>query len=257
MSIPIKPLTRAGATIQVAVVIGLLLAWVFGSSILGVGILGSSPNAIVAHVALTGAVGLLLVFVATAGDESRIVSLGLSRPTDKLGTAVATMIAAGGTYIASAVVTVSALALIHLVQGSNGGIEVIDKARAMQTLSDLPLWSILPVALFAGFNEEVMFRGFLMHRFRVVFGDTRRGLVLSVLVSSALFAVGHGYQGLLGVVQTFVAGACLATVAAVRKSLWPSIVAHAAIDLFGLVALHFLKPFLEKVLEQEGFHRLP
>ena len=80
------------------------------------------------------------------------------------------------------------------------------------------------------------------------------GLVLGVVVSSALFSAGHGYQGMIGLVQTFVAGACFATVAVVRKSLWPSIIAHAAIDVFGLVALHFVKPLLEKMLEQEGFH---
>ena len=225
-----------------------LFAWVFGSTTLGAGIIGSSPNMLVAHVGLTGLVGLLAVFVATAGDESRVVSLGLSNPTDKFATAVATLIAAGGTYVVSAVVTVSAMALF----GSS--IDVVDKARAMETLSAFPLWSLLPVALFAGFNEEILFRGFLLSRFRVIFGDTRRGLVIGVIVSAALFSAGHGYHGMIGVVQTFVAGACLATVAAVRKSLWPSIIAHAAIDLFGLVALHFVKPLLEKMLEHEGFH---
>lgn len=248
MSLPIKPLTRTWAAVQVVAVLATLFAWVFGSTTLGAGIFGSSPNMLVAHVALTGLVGLVAVFVATAGDESRIVTLGLSKPTDKFGTAVATLVAAGGTYITSAVVTVGAMALF------GGSVDVVDKARAMEALSAFPLWSLLPVALFAGFNEEVLFRGFLLSRFRVLFGESRRSLALGVVLSAALFSAGHGYQGMIGVVQTFVAGACLATVAAVRKSLWPAIIAHAAIDLFGLVALHFVKPLLEKMLEQEGFH---
>jgi uncharacterized protein len=246
--LPIKPLTRTAAIVQVIAVMAGLFAWIFVSTTFGAGILGATPNGLVAHVALTGLVGLALVFVATLGDESRIATLGLNKPTDKFGTATATLIAAGGTYVVSAIVTVSAMAAF------GGGIDVVDKARAMETLSTIPLWSIVPVALFAGFNEEVMFRGFLLSRFRTLFGDHRRGLVLSVLLSSALFSAGHGYQGMIGVIQTFTAGVCLATVAAIRKSLWPSIIAHAAIDLFGLVALHFIKPLLEKMLEQEGFH---
>lgn len=248
MSIPIKPLTRTAAAVQVVLVVGALFGWIFASTTFGAGILGASPNGLIAHVALTGLVGLLLVFVATAGDESRVATLQLARPTDMFGTGVATLVAAGGTYVASAIVTVGAMAAF------GGGIDVVEKARAMETLSTMPLWAIAPVAVFAGFNEEVLFRGFLLSRFRVLFGADRRGLVLGVLASSALFCAGHGYQGMIGVVQTFVAGACLATVAAVRKSLWPSIAAHAAIDLFGLVALHFVKPLLEKMLEQEGFH---
>ena len=245
-TIPIKPLTRTGAILQVAFVLGALFAWVLGSSTLGAGILGASPNMLVAHVALTGLVGLVAVFVATSGDESRVVSLGLSKPTDKFGTAVATLVATGGTYIMSAVFTVAAMALF------GGGLDIVAKARAMETLGALPLWSLVPVAVFAGFNEEILFRGFLLSRFRVLLGESRRGLVLGVILSSALFSAGHGYQGMIGLVQTFVAGACFATVATVRKSLWPSIIAHAAIDVFGLVALHYVKPLLEKMLEQQG-----
>jgi membrane protease YdiL (CAAX protease family) len=138
-----------------------------------------------------------------------------------------------------------------------GAKDLADKAKAMELLGDLPFAAIVPIALFAGFYEEVVFRGFLLDRLRIVFGQSRRGLVLAVLVSSALFAAGHAYQGALGIIQTFAAGACFAALAAIRRSLWSSIVAHAVIDLFGLFALHYLRPFLEKALEQQGIHGIP
>ena len=62
-----------------------------------------------------------------------------------------------------------------------------------------------------------------------------------MLLSSAVFALGHGYQGALGIVQTGAAGIALAIVALWRKSIWPCIFAHVLIDVFGLLALRFVQ----------------
>jgi hypothetical protein len=246
MSIPFAPITRPRAALHAAVVVVALLAWVLLSETFGLGPLGQGHLALIVHASLTGLIALALVFIATLGDADRVASLGLSRPA-WLPTVLAAMLGAGATYIVSAVVSGAAM----LAMGGMKDVEA--KARALAALGDIPIWTIAPIALFAGFYEEVVFRGFLLGRLRIVFGESRRGLAAAVVVSSLLFASGHAYQGKLGLVQTFAAGACLGVIAAVRRSLWPSIFAHAAIDLFGLFALQFLRPALEKILEHEGF----
>jgi membrane protease YdiL (CAAX protease family) len=130
------------------------------------------------------------------------------------------------------------------------GKELANKAEWASELGKIPLALALPIALFAGFYEEVLFRGFVLGRLRIVIGSGVWRTAIAVVLSSALFAAGHGYQGGLGLAQTFAAGVSLATLAAYRKSIWPSIIAHALIDSIGLVALHVLRPLLEQLKHQ-------
>ena len=240
-------LSRAGALVQSVAVVAGLLGWVIASNALGAGIFAAHPLAPLVHAGLTGAVALGMVGLATMGDESRVEVLGLSKPAWG-PTLLFALLGAFGAYAASAILSLGFV----LVRGADRAIE--DKTRAMAMLGDVPLWAIVPIALFAGFYEEIVFRGFLLGRLRIVFGETRSGVIAAVLVSSVLFAGGHAYQGWIGVAQTFAAGACFAAVVAIRRSLWPSIVAHAAIDSFGLFALHVLKPQLEKMLQEQRLH---
>ena len=245
MTLPITVITPKRASAQIAVVVAAMLIWVLVSSTLGLGLVGRSRLAPPLHVALTGLVALALVFVATLGDADRSSALGLARPKG-WPTALMGTVGAIGTYLVTILVTGAAMLAL-------GGLKDVEaKARALRTLGELPLWAIAPTALFAGFYEEVLFRGFLLGRLRIVLGGSFLGLAASVAVSSALFASGHVYQGKLGLVQTFTAGVCLGVLAVARRSIWPSIFAHAAIDLFGLFALHVLQPTLENLLRREG-----
>jgi len=66
----------------------------------------------------------------------------------------------------------------------------------------------VPLVVFVGLWEETVFRGFLLGRLRAVFDapdrpETRlRRDALAVVLSGAVFAAGHVYQGALGVLQT-------------------------------------------------------
>ena len=68
------------------------------------------------------------------------------------------------------------------------------------------------------------------------------------LASAALFGLGHAYQGVLGVLQTFTVGLVLAAVAVWRGSIWPCILAHVGIDVFGLFLLRAVAPALREAL---------
>jgi len=76
--------------------------------------------------------------------------------------------------------------------------------------------------------EEFLYRGFAFSAFQRVFGGSA---VAAIICSSALFGIGHYYQGRRGMANTSVLGAILAAVRAWTGSLVPSILAHLAVDL--------------------------
>jgi membrane protease YdiL (CAAX protease family) len=79
--------------------------------------------------------------------------------------------------------------------------------------------------------EETIFRGYLILRFKAVTGRTGA----AVLLSSAIFALGHGYEGLAGMISIFFLGVTLAVVYLWRKSLVAAIVMHFLIDFSSIV----------------------
>jgi membrane protease YdiL (CAAX protease family) len=128
---------------------------------------------------------------------------------------------------------------------SRGGLEAQAAARVhwLQYLAEIPTEAILPLAAFVGVWEETVFRGFLLGRLRAALpaADTPRAQLLRDAMAVALcggcFGAGHGYQGLLGLMQTTTAGIVLGAVTVWRGSLWPAIGAHLAIDTFGLLVI--------------------
>jgi len=147
-----------------------------------------------------------------------------------------------GTYVVNVI-------LIGVYLAAHGNLEALaaHKVTWLGRLAELPAEAILPLAAFAAVWEETVFRGFLLGRLRasILVQDTRgaavRRDVLAVVLTALFFGAGHGYQGVLGLVQTTLAGVALGALAVWRKTLWPAIGAHLAIDAFGLVAIKVLK----------------
>lgn len=85
--------------------------------------------------------------------------------------------------------------------------------------------------------EELLYRGFAFAVFKELGGGSAAAAVAG---SSALFAIGHLYQGRRGVASTFVLGLLLAGARSWSGSLVPSIMAHLAVDLVaGLAGRQF------------------
>jgi hypothetical protein len=80
----------------------------------------------------------------------------------------------------------------------------------------------------AGFCEEIVFRGFLLYVLAQAFGT-----VAAVTLSSAAFALAHAYQDARGAARAGLIGVILALPPVLSGSLWPSIIAHTAVDLIG------------------------
>jgi membrane protease YdiL (CAAX protease family) len=85
--------------------------------------------------------------------------------------------------------------------------------------------------------EETIFRGYLILRLKAVTASP----TVAVLVSAAIFSLGHGYEGSAGVVTVGVMGVVFALVYLWRQSLVAPIVMHFLQDFIGIVLLPLLK----------------
>jgi membrane protease YdiL (CAAX protease family) len=82
-------------------------------------------------------------------------------------------------------------------------------------------------------SEEVLFRGYLLRRFRAITGSWW----VAVVMSSAIFALGHGYEGLAGAITVGVVGAWFAVVYLWRGTLMAPIVMHFLQNFVSLLVL--------------------
>jgi membrane protease YdiL (CAAX protease family) len=94
----------------------------------------------------------------------------------------------------------------------------------------------LAMSITAGLVEEFIFRGYLQQQFA---GWTRRAWV-GVLASALLFGVGHGYEGVAGMLLITAYGAMFSALALERRSLRAGMMAHAWHDSISGFALYLL-----------------
>jgi len=79
----------------------------------------------------------------------------------------------------------------------------------------------------AAFGEELLFRAFAFSQLKRILGD--RKLIL-VLISALMFCIPHLYQGIAGVLSTFVFGIAFAFIYFRFKNIWINIIVHGLID---------------------------
>jgi len=92
----------------------------------------------------------------------------------------------------------------------------------------------------AGFGEEMLFRGFIMTRFAQILGGGRWAWIAAMFLQAIPFALGHGYQGPVGMVHVYVGGVIVGAGSMIfgRRNLWPVIIAHGLQDTIGFIALY-------------------
>ena len=89
----------------------------------------------------------------------------------------------------------------------------------------------IPVALSAGFCEEVAFRGYLHKQFQAITGSAVGAVPLQAIV----FGIGHLYEGVGPVGRITLFGVLFGLLAVWRNSLRPGMIAHAWSDIFGVI----------------------
>ncbi len=81
--------------------------------------------------------------------------------------------------------------------------------------------------------EEIVFRGYLLHRFHNLTGSR----AAAVILSSLLFALGHGYEGTGGMIAIGLIGVIFAGVYLWRASLVAPIAMHFLQNFVGMIAV--------------------
>lgn len=90
----------------------------------------------------------------------------------------------------------------------------------------------------AAFGEETIYRGYMMNRVADFFRNSKRGWLIGILFSGALFGAIHYYQGLSGTLSTGISGLFFgAYFLASGRNLWASILAHGVSNSIGFVLI--------------------
>ena len=98
------------------------------------------------------------------------------------------------------------------------------------------------LACTAGIAEEFLYRGFVFTAFVRMIVNYGAPFTASAILSSAMFALAHYYQGRRGVITTFVVGMAFVVIRFWTGSLVPAVLAHIGIDLIvGLSVPRFLR----------------
>ena len=114
-----------------------------------------------------------------------------------------------------------------------------EEAEAITGNLGMALLALLFVWVFAGFGEEIAYRGYLLTRAAEAGGSSAAAYLAGVVVVAVLFGYGHYYNGIPGVIDSGFAGLVLgAAFLLAGRNLWASILAHGFIDTFAVVVVY-------------------
>jgi len=95
---------------------------------------------------------------------------------------------------------------------------------------------LLYMWLSAAIGEEVLFRGFMTLQLQKLFGGRK---LFIVLITAVLFSLPHLYQGISGLVMTFLFGLVFGFIYMRFKNIWINIIVHGLIDSLFLTLAYF------------------
>lgn len=143
--------------------------------------------------------------------------------------------------IGTAVAVVFALLQFLVIIPATGGAERSDVAMNAAQIGD-SIWGVVGFVVLAwtgGASEELFFRGHLVTCLRGLLGDTRLALTAVTILTAAVFAALHGYQGWAGVLDTGLYGGVTLTLLFLwRRRLTAPIVAHALWNSIAAVVIY-------------------
>lgn len=113
----------------------------------------------------------------------------------------------------------------HVLGGGTNAAQGILPQGVLESLA----W--FPLALSAGFCEELAFRGYLQKQFQAITGNA----LLAVLIQAIVFGIGHLYEGVGAVARIMLFGVLFGLLAQWRKSLRPGMITHAWSDISGVI----------------------
>lgn len=154
------------------------------------------------------------------------------------------MALASGVFVASLAVRAAIVLVIIKATGATPSLN--DAMKSVERLvprTPAEIAVAMLLALTAGFVEEFIFRGYLQRQFAAL----TKNIWLGILLSLAVFFVGHLYQGFtlqLGFVALL--GLALGVLAHWRRNLRPGILLHAGQDMISMLFLSFFAKALTR-----------
>lgn len=200
------------------------------ASLRGFGPLGLSAILLIVLTSVVQPLSAILVLVWTWRSHTPWRDIGYVRPKSWLGT-LAIGIVFGCTFklLMKAIV----MPLLGAPEINSAYQYLVGNRAALPGL-------VLTMIVGAGFGEETVFRGFLFERLGKLFGTGAGAKVSIVLLTSAVFALGHyANLGLPGVEQAMITGLAFGTIFAVTGRIWIVMCAHAAFDLTAVAIIYW------------------
>lgn len=190
---------------------------------------------------MLGVVSLAIVAVVLLGRRQSAAVVGLTRFSvgKTIGLALATVPACYAAHMTTVTIFLK-------LTGQSFEDLIVERAEFFKDLPTVPPLIAVAFSLFVGVHEEILFRGFILGRLRALLRSTPAGVV----VSSVVFGLLHGYQGMIGVVQTTTVGLILAIVAAHFRTIWPVIIAHGLFDAISLVVIPLVSEEIQEFARQ-------
>ncbi|PKO12191.1 MAG: hypothetical protein CVU39_25300 [Chloroflexi bacterium HGW-Chloroflexi-10] len=158
--------------------------------------------------------------------------IGLSRPTNWLRT-IGFGIIAGLAYQAISMWLI--VPLLHKLTNKPLDLSQFESLRSNSTLLII---SLVSVWIIAAFGEEMVYRGYLLNRISDLLERNQAAWIAAAIGSSVLFGYGHAYQGITGIIDTFLFGCVMAGLYLMRqRNLWLPIIAHGVYDTAALIMI--------------------
>lgn len=137
-----------------------------------------------------------------------------------------------------------ALALLQffVILPLTGGAQRTDVIASAEIMGSNPFSLIAAIILgwFAGaFSEEIFYRGHFIRSLSTLFGGGPWAVGISSLLSIALFAYGHSYQGWIGILNTGFVALIFTLLFLWRKRLTAGIVAHGIYNTLAFLSIYF------------------
>jgi CAAX protease family protein len=114
---------------------------------------------------------------------------------------------------------------VHWMLGPSSAKSVTDLLP--RSLLEIVIW--IGVSITAGVCEELAFRGYLQRQFHALSGN----VAVAVMAQALVFGVAHGYQGWKQVIVISVFGVLYGSLAAWRRNVRATVIAHAWSDIWG------------------------
>lgn len=126
--------------------------------------------------------------------------------------------------------------IIEKLTGSKIDLSAFDSVRG-----NFPNYIMMVIAgwVVGGFIEEILYRGFLITRLAKLFKNENSGNSIAIILTSAIFAYTHIYQGWNGVIITGLFGILIGFIFIKNnKILWYTILIHGFVNLAGFTIIY-------------------